>query len=80
MHFLAAGPTSEVNKALIQNDAVIAGILLAILGLVFWTSNHSNKLVKGFYKVVPMLLLCYFLPSLLTAIKFPLADLSLIHI
>ena len=74
MLILAAGDATAENTALIQNDAVIAGILLAILGLVFWTSNHSNKALKAFYKVVPMLLLCYFLPSLLTAIKFPLAD------
>jgi uncharacterized membrane protein len=70
MHLLAAGPTSEVNEAFIQNDAVIAGILLAILGFVFWSSNHENRIFKAFYKVVPMLLLCYFLPSLLTAFKF----------
>ena len=74
MHLLAAGPTSEVNEAFIQNDAVVAGILLAILGLVFWSSNHSNKVLKAFYKVVPMLLLCYFLPSLLASLKFLNAD------
>ncbi len=74
MHLLAAGPTSEVNEAFIQNDAVVAGILLAILGVVFWTSQHSNKMLRAFYKLVPMLLLCYFLPSLLASIKFANAD------
>lgn len=64
---LAAGPSSTVNSALIQNDAVIAGLLLGILGLVFWSSNHKHKMWQTFYKFVPMLLLCYFLPSLLTA-------------
>jgi uncharacterized membrane protein len=54
---------------LITNDAVIAGILMAILGFVFWSSHHSHPAWKSFYKWVPMLLLCYFLPSLLTAFR-----------
>jgi uncharacterized membrane protein len=57
--------TEHVN-ALIQNDAVTLGILLAILALIFYTSNSSKPIFKKFYGVVPMLLLCYFLPSLLT--------------
>ena len=51
---------------LIQNDAVIFGILMLMLGFVFYTSNSENPWLKGFYSIVPMLLLCYFLPSLLT--------------
>ncbi|WP_202907514.1 DUF819 family protein [Mariniblastus fucicola] len=54
------------SKALITNDAIIFGILMVILGLIFWTSNSNIGLFKLFYKVVPMLLVCYFLPSLLT--------------
>ena len=69
---LAETTASEVNTALIQNDAVIAGILLAMLALIFWTSNHGGPLWQKFYTVLPMLLLCYFLPSLLTA--FGLVD------
>jgi uncharacterized membrane protein len=57
--------TEHVN-ALIQNDAVTLGILLALLALIFYTSNSSKPIFKKFYGVVPMLLLCYFLPSLLT--------------
>ncbi|MEO0974363.1 MAG: DUF819 family protein [Pseudomonadota bacterium] len=49
---------------LITNDAVVFGLLMALLMLVFATS--SNPRFKGFYSVVPALLLCYFLPSLLT--------------
>ncbi len=50
---------------MITNDAVVLGILLVMLALIFWTSSSKNPLLKRFYKVVPMLLLCYFLPSLL---------------
>lgn len=49
---------------LIANTAVITGILMVILGLVFYTSSLSNKYVKGFYNVIPPLLLCYFLPGI----------------
>jgi len=52
--------------ALITNDAVVLGLLAAILALVFWTSSLSNKLVGRFYAIFPPILLCYFLPSLLT--------------
>ncbi len=69
---LAEASASGENTALIQNDAVIAGILLAMLAAIFWTSNHGGPLWKKFYTVLPMLLLCYFLPSLLTA--FDLVD------
>ncbi len=50
---------------LIQSDAVLFGILAGILGLVFYTQQHQAKFWKKFYGVVPALLLCYFLPSLL---------------
>jgi len=57
---------AEHSTALIQNDAIILGILLAMLGFVFWTSSIKTGICGMFYKVVPMLLVCYFLPSLLT--------------
>lgn len=53
----------------IQNDAVVLGILLLILALVFKTSGQSTSFWKKFYTVVPALLLCYFLPSLLNSLQ-----------
>ena len=44
-------------------------MLLAILGFVFWSSSSAIPFFKRFYRIVPMLLLCYFLPSLLTAFE-----------
>ena len=52
------------NAALISNDAVVLGILAVILGLVFYTSHSENRYCKAFYRYVPALLLCYFIPSL----------------
>ena len=50
---------------MIDNDAVIFGILILILGFVFYTSNLNNIFWKRFYTFFPVLLVCYFLPSLL---------------
>lgn len=47
---------------LITNDAVVFGILSALLLFIF--RFGETKAGAGFYKVIPALLLCYFLPSL----------------
>ena len=59
---------------MIDNDAVIFGILILILGFVFYTSNSNNTFWKRFYTFFPVLLVCYFLPSLLN--YFELIDSS----
>jgi uncharacterized membrane protein len=51
--------------ALITNDAVVLGLLLAVLALVFHTSRLPQ--FAKFYRIVPSLLLCYFLPALLNS-------------
>ena len=60
-------PESVVSQtnALITNDGVVAGLLFAILGFVFYTNTSEHPAFKKFYRFVPALLLCYFLPSLL---------------
>ena len=40
---------------------------MLILGLVFYTSGLEHPFWKKFYKYVPALLVCYFLPSILKA-------------
>ena len=54
----------EEHSPLFTNDAVVFGILMAILAFVFATSASSNSFWKKFYKVVPTVLLCYFIPAL----------------
>jgi uncharacterized membrane protein len=51
---------------LITNDAVVLGILMAILGFVFWSSSRKDGFWARFYTWVPSLLVCYFLPSVLS--------------
>jgi hypothetical protein len=56
----------HISEPLITNDAVAFGMLMVLLAFVFKTSNSDNTFWTKFYKVIPMLLLCYFLPSILT--------------
>ncbi len=53
-------------SALITNDAVVLGLLLAILATIFITSSSNNPWLRKFYTFVPSLLLCYFVPSIFT--------------
>lgn len=57
-----------MDQPIITNDAVIFGILMLMLGGVFYTSSLNNPFWKKFYTYVPALLVCYFLPSLLKAV------------
>lgn len=54
------------TEAVFTNDAVVLGLLMAILGLIFWTNASKIPFFKKVYKLVPPLLFCYFLPALLT--------------
>ncbi len=48
----------------ITNDAIVFGLLMTILMVIFKTSNSSKPVFVKFYKYVPALLLCYFIPSI----------------
>ncbi len=55
---------NETNTALITNDAVVLGLLMAILALVFYTSGSTKPFWTKFYSIIPSILLCYFIPAL----------------
>lgn len=58
-------PASVAAHApLITNDAVVFGLLAATLAGVFWTSHSDRPALRAFYRYVPALLLCYFIPAL----------------
>ena len=44
---------------MISNDAVVFGILMVVLGFVFYTSNLRSSFWKKFYTFFPVILLCY---------------------
>ncbi|WP_187444150.1 DUF819 family protein [Sphingobacterium phlebotomi] len=53
---------------LITDNAAVLGLLMVVLGLVFYTANLKNKYIAKFYSVIPPLLLCYFIPGVLNSI------------
>lgn len=55
-------------EPLITNDATVLGILIILLAFVFYTSSKTEGPWSKFYKVIPALLLCYFLPSVLNSL------------
>ncbi|MCC9167814.1 DUF819 family protein [Pontibacter harenae] len=59
--------TTVQEVPLITNDAVVLGILVIILAFVFSTSSSDRPIFKKFYSVVPSVLLCYLIPSLLNS-------------
>jgi len=76
---ILAAATSGENTALITNDAVVFGILMGILALIFWSSAHPHPGFKRFYTYVPALLLCYFLPGLLGTLNVISGDHSQLY-
>jgi len=52
-------------EAVFTNEAVVFGILIVVLALVFYTSGLSSRGWQRFYTIFPPLLLCYFIPAIL---------------
>ncbi|TYB70479.1 DUF819 family protein [Bizionia saleffrena] len=64
------------NTLPISNDAIVFGILMLCLGVVFYTENLKNKFWTSFYKFVPALLMCYLLPAVFNSLGIISADTS----
>ncbi|MGB0424299.1 MAG: DUF819 domain-containing protein [Flavobacteriales bacterium] len=50
----------------LTNDAVVIGIMICILGGLFYLNSLNS--FKGFFKYVPLLVLCYFVPGILNSL------------
>lgn len=48
------------------NDTIVFGLLMLMLGFVFYTSTSENSFWKKFYKYIPALLMAYMMPAALT--------------
>ena len=59
---------SEISSdiPLFANDTIIFGVLCVTLALIFYSSSLPR--FSKFYKVIPALLLCYFIPSVLSSV------------
>ena len=68
--------TFKVKKSepFIKNDAVVLGLLLLLLAIIFKTEGSSIPFFRKFYRIVPALLLCYFLPAFLNTFGIVSAD------
>lgn len=64
---------------LIQNDAVVLGLLMLTLALVFYTASLKSKFWLKFYTFFPPLLLCYFLPGLYNSFGLVSGDSSKLY-
>ena len=47
------------------NNAIVFGLLVLVLALIFITASSSKPSWQKFYRFVPPLLLCYFIPAFL---------------
>jgi uncharacterized membrane protein len=54
----------QQSDALITNDAAVLGLLAFTLAVIFYTASSDRPVFKKFYRYVPIILLCYFIPSL----------------
>ena len=53
------------NAPFFTDDTIVFGILMLLLGFVFYTSGKEQGFWKKFYGIVPALLMCYLLPAIL---------------
>lgn len=58
----------EENAALITNDAVVFGLLMATLAFVFASSASKRPFWVKFYTYIPTVLLCYFIPAVFNSL------------
>lgn len=54
-------------QPLLTNDAIIAGLFLIILYIIFYTSNLKITFWEKIYGIFPPLLFCYLAPSILNS-------------
>jgi len=64
------------NTLPFSNDAIVFGILMLCLGVVFFTENLKGKFWTIFYKFIPALLMCYLLPAIFNSLGIISADTS----
>ena len=57
-----------IPLAVLENDSAVLGLLAVTLGAIFYTSSSSHPFWQKFYKYVPSLLLCYFIPGIYNSV------------
>ena len=68
-----------MNQPIITNDTVVFGLLTLCLGFIFYTSSIKTGFWRKFYNIVPAVLMCYVLPSILASIGLISDDTSSLY-
>lgn len=56
------------NPPFFTDDTIVFGLLMLLIGFVFYTSSKEEGFWKKFYGIVPALLMCYLLPSIFSSL------------
>jgi uncharacterized membrane protein len=56
----------RIGEPVFASDAITFGLLMAVLGAIFYATTTPQ--CKRFFSYIPALLLCYFIPSVLTTV------------
>ena len=74
--FSTASLATDADTApMFADDKIVFGLLMGILALIFYTSAKKGKWEK-FYRFIPALFLCYFIPGLLSSFNIISAEYS----
>src|SRR5690606_5395734 len=57
----------EDTTPIFTDDTIVFGILMAVLGFIFYTSSKKSGFWKKFYSIIPALFLAYLFPAILTS-------------
>ena len=57
----------KAQSSLVSNDVATFGILITLLAIIFTSAQSKHPVLRKLYTIFPPLLLCYFIPSLLTS-------------
>ncbi len=68
MIFQEVAEVAKDTTPFITNDTIVFGLLMICLAIVFYTSSLKSNPFFKFYKIVPALLMCYLLPSILSSL------------
>ena len=62
------------NPPFFTDDTIVFGLLMLLIGFVFYTSSKEEGFWKKFYGIVPALLMCYLLPSIFSSLHIIAPD------
>jgi uncharacterized membrane protein len=56
------------NPPFFTDDTIVFGLLMLLIGFVFYTSSKEEGFWKKFYGIIPALLMCYLLPAIFSSL------------